>query len=78
METFYSVAPRIIFALGVVNLLTGLAIFSSCRCIPGSKIGGRLLQYRWYKSFFKYHCHVWKVFWPSVMIHAALAIFLSV
>jgi hypothetical protein len=33
METFYSVAPRIIFVLGVVNLLTGLVIFSSCRCI---------------------------------------------
>ncbi len=74
MESFYVIAPRIIFSLGIVNLLTGLLIFSSCRCLPGSKIGAALMRRQPYKRFFQWHCHLWKVFWPSVMVHAVLAL----
>jgi hypothetical protein len=67
-------ATRTLFALGIVNLVTGLAIFFSCRCFPGSKIGKRLMKYRWYQRFFKLHCYIWWVFWTSVIVHAILAI----
>jgi len=74
MELFYVNAPRIIFILGIVNLLTGFLIFFSCRCLPGSKIGAILMQKPPYKNFYKWHCHIWKVFWPSVIVHAILAL----
>lgn len=74
METFALIAPKIIFTLGVVNLLSGFAIFFSCRCVGSANIGKRLMQKGWYKSFYKHHCVIWRIFWPSVIIHATLAI----
>jgi hypothetical protein len=73
---FSSVAARVIFILGIVNILAGLLLFFSCRCLHGSKIGNTLLKNPGYQRFYKLHCHIWKVFWPSVMIHAVLAIIL--
>jgi hypothetical protein len=75
MDIFYTaVTARVIFILGIVNLLTGALIFFSCRCLSGSRLGNRLMRYKGYQRFYKYHCHVWKVFWPSVMVHAILAV----
>lgn len=67
-------AIRLIIVLGIVNLVTGALIFFSCRCLPGSKLGNRLMKHQGYQRFYKYHCYIWRVFWPSVMIHAILAI----
>ena len=67
-------ATRLIVVLGIVNLVTGALIFFSCRCLPGSKLGKGLMKHQGYQRFYKYHCYIWRVFWPSVMIHAALAI----
>jgi hypothetical protein len=67
-------ATRLIVVLGIVNLVTGVLIFSSCRCLPGSKLGSKLMKHQAYQRFYKYHCYIWRVFWPSVMIHAILAI----
>ncbi|MBM2824423.1 MAG: hypothetical protein HW402_87 [Dehalococcoidales bacterium] len=63
---------RLIIILGVINLVTGLMIFLSCRCLAGAKIGKWLMKYQTYRSFYKYHCLLWKIFWPSVMIHAIM------
>jgi hypothetical protein len=67
-------AMRILFILGIINLITGLLIFFSCRCLPGSKIGKGLMKHPWYQKFFKLHCYIWWIFWLSVVIHAVLAI----
>ena len=67
-------ATRILFILGIINLVTGLAVFFSCRCFPGSKIGKGLMKYGWFRRFFKLHCYIWWVFWISVVLHALLAI----
>jgi len=53
-------AARVLFALGIVNLVTGLMVLFTCRCLPTSRLG----------SFYKYHCYYWWVFWVSVIIHA--------
>ncbi|MFC2021000.1 hypothetical protein ACFLU1_04320 [Chloroflexota bacterium] len=66
-------AIKIIFILGTINLLTGMMIFFSCRCLLGSKIGSKLMKYRLYQRFFKLHCYIWWIFWVSVMVHAVLA-----
>ncbi len=75
MDIFQSeVAVRLIFVLGISNLVLSSLIFLSCRCIPGWKLTGKLMQYGAYKRFFKFHCYLWWVFWPSVVVHAIFAI----
>jgi hypothetical protein len=64
------VATRIIIILGIINLVTALLIFFSCRCLPGSKIGKNLMKHPLYQRFFKLHCYIWWVFWTSVVAHA--------
>ena len=66
------IAARIIFALGILNVVTGVLIFFSCRCLPGSRIGKGWMSNGFYKWFFKLHCKIWWVFWISVMIHAVM------
>jgi hypothetical protein len=65
---------RVIVILGIINLMTGLLIFFSCRCLPGARLGSRLMKYQGYQRFYKYHCYIWRIFWPAVMIHAILAV----
>jgi hypothetical protein len=67
-------ALRILFVLGIVNLVTGLAIFLTCRCLPGAKIGKNLMKRRWFQAVFKYHCYIWWIFWASVIVHTLFAI----
>ena len=66
------VAIRIIYFLGFLNVITGLLIFFSCRCLPGSRIGKNWMHHKFYQRFFKTHCYIWWVFWISVMIHATM------
>lgn len=66
---------RVIFILGITNLVGGLLVALSCRCIPAlSVIGGKLMQYKAYQRFYRYHCYYWLFFWVSVMVHAIFAI----
>jgi len=75
MELLQSaVVPQIIVILGILNVITGAAIFFSCRCIHGARLMGKLMKYRSYQSFYKYHCYIWRVFWPSVFVHSLLAL----
>ncbi len=75
MNIFQSaIASWLIFTLGIINLVSILLILLSCRCIPGWKLTSKLMKYGVYKRFFRYHCYIWWVFWPSVVIHAIFAI----
>jgi hypothetical protein len=75
MGIFHSVtAARLILVLGILNFILAFSIFFSCRCFPGSRIGKKLMKYRWYQRFFGNHCYIWRVFWPSIVIHAIFAI----
>jgi len=75
MDVFQSVVvARLILFLGILNFVLISLIFFSCRCIPGSKIGSKLMKYRPYQRFFKNHCYLWAILWPSVVVHAFLAI----
>jgi hypothetical protein len=42
--------------------------------VPTMNLFKGLMTHPWYKTFFKYHCYVWWVFWTSVIIHVTLAI----
>ena len=65
---------QIIKALGILNLTMAILLFISCRCIPATKMFSHIMEHSWYKSYYKYHCYLWYVFWTSVVIHASLAI----
>jgi hypothetical protein len=78
MDIFQPVTiARIVFILGIINLVSGMLIFMSCRCTPGSRIvtrlTGNLMQYSAYKRFFSYHCYFWWILLPSVIAHAIFA-----
>jgi hypothetical protein len=75
MNVFYSVgAGRVIFVLGIVNLLSVILLYSSCRSTISSSLGAWLMKHPAYKSFSRYHGYIWWVLWPSVLIHAFLAV----
>jgi len=73
-QSIMAIAPTVIFVLGIINLVTGVMVLFSCRCIAGAKITGKLMGYPAYQSFYQYHCYIWWVFWTSVIVHAILAI----
>ncbi|MDD4876578.1 MAG: hypothetical protein PHQ86_05585 [Dehalococcoidales bacterium] len=68
------IAARIIFIFSLINFVTAFLVLLSCRCIPGLKITGDLMQYSIYRRLFGYHCYYWRAFWISVVIHAIFAI----
>jgi hypothetical protein len=77
MDFFQSLAAgRIIFILGILNIVCAIVLFLSCRCLPGYRLAAHLMQNPRYKKFFSYHCYIWWVFWPSIVIHAFLALML--
>jgi hypothetical protein len=70
---FTAAMAKLIFVLGIINVVTGTILFFSCRCIPGMKITGGLMKFATYKRFYQYHCYLWWILWPSVIIHAVIA-----
>ncbi len=75
MDIFQSlIAGRLIFVLGIINLVTAILVFGSCRCLPGLRIADRLIRYPSYRRFFKLHCYIWWIFWVSVVVHAFFAL----
>lgn len=74
MDTFHLIAPRIIFSLGILNVVTAALIFSTCRCTVGSKLGSQLMKHPTFKRLNKGHCYYWPVFGVSVTVHTILAI----
>ena len=78
MEIFYTLfAARLIFFLGMLNIVSGVAVLITCRCIGVSSISGRLMRYSWFQRFYSLHCYIWWIFWISVIIHAIFAIGVS-
>ena len=75
MDIFHAAwTARLIFSLGIINIVTGLFVFFTCRCLPGLTLTKPLMQYAWYKKLYKLHCYVWWIFWISVIVHAVFAI----
>ncbi len=72
---FHSIlVAKLIFTLGIINLVAGALIFFSCRCVSGNRMAGKLMKYSAYQRFFSYHCYIWWILLLSVIAHAILAI----
>ena len=66
--------PKLVFVLGIINLLSGLLVLFTCRCIPVLRISGNITKNYIYRKIYRYHCYIWWVFWISVVVHAVFAI----
>jgi len=63
-----------ILVFAVSNIVLGVLVFFTCRCLPGFQFARGLMHNKTYLKFYKYHCYVWLVFLISVMVHATFAI----
>ncbi len=70
MEILYG---KLVFILGIANLVFLFLVFFSCRCLIGTKTYLKLLQQLWFKKFYQYHCIYWWGFMISVALHTILA-----
>jgi|TARA_Y100000310_G_scaffold141404_1_gene140868 hypothetical protein len=68
-------ATQLIFIFGIINVISIILVFFSCRCLVGAKLVKRLWQYDWYKKFYKMHCYYWWLFIISVLLHTILAFY---
>jgi len=67
-------ALDIILAFSISNIILGILVFFTCRCMPGFKFARGLMKNKNYLRFYKYHAYLWLIFLVSVMIHATFAI----
>ena len=76
MDAFFhsQTARDIILIFAACNIVLGLLVFFTCRCLPGFKFARGLMQNKNYSAFYKFHCYLWLFFLISVMIHAFFAI----
>ena len=76
MDAFFhsQTALDIILAFSISNIILGVLVFFTCRCLPGFQFARGLMQNKNYLRFYKYHCYLWLLFLISVMIHATFAI----
>ena len=68
------VMMRVIFITAMINLVSILLVLLSCRCINMWKLTSWINRCPWFKRFFKWHCYLWYIFLPSVVIHAIFAL----
>ena len=64
---------KLIFILGIINIVSILLVFFSCRCMIGAKFTNKMWKYEWYKKFYNMHCYFWRIFIVSVLLHTILA-----
>ncbi|MEM3030670.1 MAG: hypothetical protein QXH27_02940 [Candidatus Micrarchaeia archaeon] len=64
---------RLVWLLGITNIITLLLVLLSCRCLGGAKVVERLWRHSWYQRFYRLHCYWWWLFLLSVLLHTTLA-----
>lgn len=64
---------KIVYLLGIANIVFLFLIAMSCRCLVGNKIGKRLVKYGWFIKISRCHGYFWWLFFFSILAHAILA-----
>ncbi len=67
-------ALKLVFILGLVNAVTLLALFFSCRCIGARTPFSRMIKAGAYARLYKWHCYYWIILGLSVSTHLIIAI----
>jgi hypothetical protein len=65
---------KIVYILGITNVIGLLLVLSTCRCILmiGLLTQG-LVKSKLYPIFYRYHCYFWIFFIISIILHAFVA-----
>jgi hypothetical protein len=75
MKIFQSpLFENIILTTAIINIVTVLILFFTCRFIPTLNLTKPLVNKKWFKTIYKYHSAIWWLLAPSVLIHAVLAL----
>ena len=74
MALNFILAQQIIFVSGLINVISLLFVFFSCRCLMGKRITKFLWKSDIYKKIYKYHGFFWWIFFISVSFHSILAL----
>lgn len=69
-------ATRLVFILGITNLVGLALVFFTCRCLMGPKLAQTMLKIPGYQKFYRTHCRWWWLFFASVAGHSILAIWI--
>jgi len=75
-EFLASYGAKFIWILGIINIISMLLVFFSCRCLMGPKISRVLVQQKWFLAMYKKHCWYWWIFFVSVFLHSVLAFYI--
>ncbi len=67
-------AEWLILITGIINLITALFLFFTCRLVPQLNLTSRWMKISWYVSLYKYHSYAWWLFVPSLIVHVVFAI----
>ena len=65
---------KIVYILGITNIVSIILVFFSCRCLLGWKLTARLARFPWFQKFYRYHCWYWWLFIVSVFAHSVIAL----
>ena len=65
---------KLVYILGITNVLSFLLIAFTCRCMIGVKFVNDMMKKPWYRWLFGHHCWYWRLFFLSVIIHITLAL----
>ncbi len=64
---------KLVFLLGITNIVLLLLVFFSCRCLAGINFINRMFRHKWYRRYYYKHCWFWWFFFASVIAHTILA-----
>ncbi|OHA53075.1 MAG: hypothetical protein A2991_00935 [Candidatus Terrybacteria bacterium RIFCSPLOWO2_01_FULL_58_14] len=67
---------KLVYLLGISNLLGLGIVFITCRCFPGMRWLKPFWGAKWYQKLYRTHCWWWYFFLLSVLLHAVFAIVL--
>lgn len=63
---------KIMFLLGLTNLISMFLVFFSCRCMVGINFVNKMFKYKCYQKYYSKHCYYWWIFFTSVILHVIL------
>ncbi len=64
---------KVLYLLGISNLVFLVLVFLTCRCVMGRQLFEFLWKRPWYQKVFNYHCYLWWGFFLSVLAHTLIA-----
>ncbi len=68
------IADTVMLVTGIINGVTVLLLFFTCRFVPRFKLTGSLIHKSWYRPLYKYHTYIWWVLLPSVIVHVIFTV----